>query len=86
MEQMLDQAAAHFGMDPYEIRMLNAIESGYTAESKMYVPHSEYKKCLTECVEKSGYKEKHGKLPFGKGIGLSCGYYISGTSYTLYLS
>lgn len=86
MEQMLDQAAAHFGMDPYEIRMLNAVESGYTAMSKMYVPHSEYKKCLTECVEKSGYKEKHGKLPFGKGIGLSGGYYISGTSYTLYLS
>ncbi|MDU3455692.1 xanthine dehydrogenase family protein molybdopterin-binding subunit, partial [Peptostreptococcus sp.] len=39
-----------------------------------------------ECVERSGYKEKHGKLPFGKGIGLSGGYYISGTSYTLYLS
>ncbi len=86
MEQMLDQAAAHFGMDPYEIRMLNAVESGYTAMSKMYVPHSEYKKCLTECVEKSGYKEKHGKMPFGKGIGLSGGYYISGTAYTLYLS
>ncbi|SFE77902.1 xanthine dehydrogenase family protein molybdopterin-binding subunit [Peptostreptococcus sp. D1] len=86
MEQMLDQAAAHFGMDPYEIRMLNAAESGYTAMSKMYIPHTEYKKCLTECVEKSGYKEKHGKLPFGKGIGLSGGYYISGTSYTLYLS
>mgnify|MGYP000056615753 FL=1 len=86
MEQMLDQAAAHFGMDPYEIRMLNAAESGYTAKSKMYVPHTEYKKCLTECVERSGYKEKHGKLPFGKGIGLSGGYYISGTSYTLYLS
>lgn len=86
MEQMLDQAASHFGMDPYEIRMLNAAESGYTAMSKMYIPHTEYKKCLTECVEKSGYQEKHGKLPFGKGIGLSGGYYISGTSYTLYLS
>lgn len=86
MEQMLDQAASHFGMDPYEIRMLNAAESGYTAMSKMYIPHTEYKKCLTECVEKSGYQEKHGKMPFGKGIGLSGGYYISGTSYTLYLS
>ena len=86
MEQMLDQAAAHFGMDPYEIRMLNAAESGYTAMSKMYIPHTEYKKCLTTCVENSDYQNKHGKLPFGKGIGLSGGYYISGTSYTLYLS
>lgn len=86
MEQMLDEAAAHFGMSPYEIRKINAVESGYTAKSLMYVPHSEYKKCLDEVVEKSGYMEKHGKLPYGKGIGLSGGYYISGTSYTLYLS
>jgi len=86
MEQMLDEAAKHFGMSPYEIRKLNAIESGYTAMSQMYVPHSEYKQCLDVCVEKSGYLEKHGKLPYGKGIGLSGGYYISGTSYTLYLS
>lgn len=86
MEQMLDEAAAHFGMSPYEIRMLNAVESGYTAKSMMYVPHSEYKKCLEKVVEMSNYKEKQGKLPYGKGIGLSGGYYISGTSYTLYLS
>lgn len=86
MEQMLDEASAHFGISPYEIRMRNAAESGHTCASQMYVPHSEYKKCLQVAVEKSGYLEKHGKLPFGKGIGLSGGYYISGTSYTLYLS
>jgi len=86
MEQLMDEAAEHFGMTPYEIRKLNAIESGYTAKSMMYVPHTEYKKCLDDVVEKSGYLEKQGKLPFGKGIGLSGGYYISGTSYTLYLS
>lgn len=86
MEQLMDEAAGHFGMSPYEIRKLNAVESGYTAKSMMYVPHAEYKKCLDEVVEKSGYLEKHGRLPYGKGIGLSGGYYISGTSYTLYLS
>ncbi len=37
-------------------------------------------------MEKSGYLEKHGKLPFGKGIGLAGGYYITGTAYTLYLA
>lgn len=86
MEQLMDGAAEHFGISPYEIRMRNAVESGYTAKSQMYVPHSEYKKCLQAAVEKAGYLEKQGKLPFGKGIGLSGGYYISGTSYTLYLS
>ncbi|HZK01363.1 MAG TPA: xanthine dehydrogenase family protein molybdopterin-binding subunit [Anaerovoracaceae bacterium] len=86
MEQLLDEAAERLGMSPYEIRKINAAESGYTAKSQMYIPHTEYKKCLDKVVKESSYLDKHGKLPYGKGIGLSGGYYISGTSYTLYLS
>ncbi len=84
MECMLDELAEMVGISPYELKMKNAIESGYTAINNMYVPHTEYKRCLQTAVEKSGYLEKHGKLPFGKGIGLAGGYYISGTAYTLY--
>ncbi|MBP2627846.1 MAG: aerobic-type carbon monoxide dehydrogenase, large subunit CoxL/CutL-like protein [Firmicutes bacterium] len=86
MEQMLDEAAEHFGLNPFEIRMRNAAESGHTCASAMYVPHTEYKKCLEVAVKNSDFLAKQGKLPFGKGIGMSGGYYISGTSYTLYLS
>lgn len=86
MELLLDEAAEHFNMTPYEIKRLNAAESGYTAQSQMYIPHTEYKACLDLAVQKSDYMNKWGKLPYGKGIGLSGGYYISGTSYTLYLS
>lgn len=86
MESMLDELAGMVGISPYEIRMRNAVESGYTTKSNVYVPHSEFKKCLQTAVVKSGYLEKHGKLPFGRGIGLAGGYYISGTAYTLYMS
>jgi 4-hydroxybenzoyl-CoA reductase subunit alpha len=84
MECMLDELAEMMGISSYELRMKNAIESGHTCINNMFVPHSEYMKCLQTAVEKSGYLEKHGKLPFGKGIGLAGGYYISGTAYTLY--
>ncbi len=86
MECMLDELAEMMGVSPYEIKMKNAVESGYTAINNMYVPHTEYKRSLQTAVEKSGYLEKHGKLPYGKGIGLGGGYYITGTAYTLYLS
>ncbi|MDD3654340.1 MAG: xanthine dehydrogenase family protein molybdopterin-binding subunit [Desulfotomaculaceae bacterium] len=86
MECLLDEMAEMMGISPYELKMKNAVESGHTAINNMYVPHSEYKKCLQTAVERSGYLEKHGKLPFGKGIGLAGGYYISGTAYTLYQS
>lgn len=84
MECMLDEMAEMMGISPYELKMKNAVESGHTCVNNMFVPHSEYKKCLQTAVEKSGYEQKHGKLPFGKGIGLAGGYYISGTAYTLY--
>ncbi|NMB35540.1 MAG: molybdopterin-dependent oxidoreductase [Firmicutes bacterium] len=86
MECMLDELAEMMGISPYELKMKNAVESGYTAVNNMYVPHTEYKRSLKKAVEKSGYLEKHGKLPYGKGIGLGGGYYITGTAYTLYLS
>lgn len=86
MECMLDELAEMMGISPYELKMKNAVESGYRSVSNLHVPHTEYKKCLQTAAEKSGYLEKHGKLPFGKGIGLAGGYYISGTAYTLYQS
>lgn len=86
MECLLDEMAEDMGISPYELKMKNAVESGYHSVSNLHVPHTEYKKCLQTAVEKSGYLEKHGKLPFGKGIGLAGGYYISGTAYTLYQS
>lgn len=84
MECMLDEMAETMGVNPYELKMKNSVESGYTAINNMHVPHTEYKRCLQTAVEKSGYLEKRGKLPFGKGIGMAGGYYISGTAYTLY--
>jgi 4-hydroxybenzoyl-CoA reductase subunit alpha len=86
MEILMDMAAEKIGMNPLQIRLLNAIDSGHTCRSMMYVPHSEYKKALSVAAENCDFEAKTGKLPFGKGIGISGGYYITGTSYTLYLS
>ena len=86
LETMLDEIALELKMSPYDLKRSNAVESGYTTALNNYVRHSEYRKCLDNVVKRSGYLEKHGKLPFGKGIGLAGGHYSSGTAYTLYLS
>ena len=86
MEILMDMAAEKLGMTPLQIRLLNAIDSGHTCRSMMYVPHCEYKKTLQTAADNCDFEAKYGKLPFGKGIGISGGYYITGTSYTLYLS
>ncbi|UCF84342.1 MAG: molybdopterin-dependent oxidoreductase [Desulfobacteraceae bacterium] len=86
LETMLDEIALKLGMSPYELKRKNAVESGHTTALNNYVRHSEYTKCLDSVVKRSGYLEKRGKLPFGKGIGLAGGHYSSGTAYTLYLA
>ncbi|MBE0617054.1 MAG: molybdopterin-dependent oxidoreductase, partial [Proteobacteria bacterium] len=86
MESLLDQLAVELGMSPYELKRKNAIGSTHTTASGVVVRHSEYKQCLDEVVKNSGYLDKHRKLPFGRGVGLAGGYYISGTAYTLYMS
>ncbi len=86
MESLLDQIAVDLGMSPYELKKKNAIGKTHQTVSGVVVRHSEYRKCLDEVVRRSGYLEKHRKLPFGRGVGLAGGYYISGTAYTLYMS
>ena len=86
MEILMDMAAEKLGLNPLQIRLINAVESGHTCRSMMYVPHCEYKKALATAAANCDFEQKVGNLPFGKGIGISGGYYISGTSYTLYLS
>ncbi|KLU61228.1 4-hydroxybenzoyl-CoA reductase subunit alpha [Peptococcaceae bacterium CEB3] len=86
MESLLEDIAKELGMSPYVLRLKNAVESGYTTLSNVHVPQAEFKKCLQTVAERSGYLEKQGKLPLGRGVGLAGGYYISGTAYTLYMS
>ncbi len=86
LESLLDQIAIDLGMNPYDLKKKNAIGLKHETVSGQVVRHCEFRKCLDQATELSGYREKHGKLPFGKGIGLAGGYYISGTAYTLYMA
>jgi len=39
-----------------------------------------YPECLERVVEQSGWREKRGKLPYGRGIGLAGSHYVSGAA------
>jgi 4-hydroxybenzoyl-CoA reductase subunit alpha len=85
-ESMLDMGAAKVGIDPYEIRMRNAVETGYKGPTVIEVRHAEFKQCLQSVAERSKFVEKHGKLPFGRGIGMAGGHYSTGGAFLLYPS
>ena len=41
-------------------------------------------KCIDKVVEGSNWKERFGKLPYGKGIGLACSGYMTGAGTPIY--
>ena len=42
------------------------------------------KECLDSVQRQSDWTNRRGKLPFGKGQGVACSMYISGTAYPVY--
>lgn len=85
-ESVLDELAEKIGMDPVDIRMANAMDPNTETVNGLDVLSCEFKATLTDVKEKSGWDEKKGRLPYGKGIGIGCGGFVSGAGYPIYRS
>jgi len=82
-EVTLDKIAAELEMDPIELRRRNFMGTGRTV-NEFRVQSNGFLECL-EAVEKaSDWKDKHRKLPYGRGVGVAGSCYISGTNYPIY--
>ena len=85
-ESLLSMLADDIGMDPIEIRLKNAMEPNTRTCNDLDVHSCEFKACLERVRERSGWDEKRGKLPRGRGIGIGCGGFVSGAGYPIYRS
>jgi len=83
-ECAMDEVAERIGMDPIAFRRKNAMSSGETTVNGQFVPSTGLDECLDSVARTSGWDERHGELPFGKGLGVACSMYISGTAYPVY--
>jgi len=84
LEMAIDKAARALDMDPADFRMMNIIESGTETANGLRITSVGMKECLEKVLEVSDYKEKLGKLPAGKGIGLALSAYMSGALHPIY--
>lgn len=73
IELHLDIAAERLGMDPIDLRMKNAVTSGYISATGAKITSCGLTECIEKAAEKARWKEKRGKLPPGRGIGVACG-------------
>ncbi len=85
-EQQLDIIAEELKIDPLELRMMNLMETGDTTCNDLNMSSLGMKECVEAVKKGSGWKKKKGKLPDGKGIGMACGFFVSGAGYPIYRS
>ncbi|HEV2385649.1 MAG TPA: 4-hydroxybenzoyl-CoA reductase subunit alpha [Candidatus Acidoferrales bacterium] len=79
-ESILDQLAARAGIDPLELRRRNLLPAPCVTPNGLRVTSYGLPECLDKVAERSGWRQKRGKLPYGRGIGVACSHYVSGAA------
>lgn len=85
-EQLLDMTAEKIGMDPVEMRLKNIMVTGESTINELNMSSLGMKECIEAVRDGADWKNKRGKLPKGKGIGMACGFFVSGAGYPIYRS
>ncbi len=85
-EMQLDRIAAELGLDPLEMRLRNAMDSGDTTCNDLNVSSLGVKDCLTSVREKSNWSTREANRQPGRGTGVACGFFVSGAGYPIYRS
>ncbi len=84
LEVQLDKAAVALGIDPIALRRRNFIGEQTRSINELRVGSMGLLQCLSLVEDASGWTERRGRLPRGRGLGVACSAYISGTNYPIY--
>jgi 4-hydroxybenzoyl-CoA reductase subunit alpha len=77
-ECLLDQMALELGLDPFAVRRANLLKTPVQTANGIIVNSYGLPECLDRVEEASGWRQRKGRLPKGRGLGLACSHYVSG--------
>lgn len=80
VESLLDDLARKINMDPCELRMKNFLDPFSMTVGQYRITSNGSRESLRKVMEQSKWKERIGKLAPGHGLGVGCGFFISGSA------
>jgi 4-hydroxybenzoyl-CoA reductase alpha subunit len=83
-EIQLDKIAEKLGMDPAELRLGIVAKPNTLTANWLRIGSIGLAECIRKVVERSGWKQKHRKLPEGRGVGIACSAYLCGAGLPIY--
>ena len=84
LEVHLDKIAVALGENPADLRLGMLAPAGSVTANWLRLGTMELGRCIEAVVAGSGFRERWGKLPEGRGLGLACGAYLCGAGLPIY--
>jgi 4-hydroxybenzoyl-CoA reductase subunit alpha len=82
-ESQMDEVAAKLNLDPAEMRRVNLLKPPTVTVNGLRVLSYGLPECIDQVVTRSGWKERKGNLPKGRGLGVACSHYVSGAANSI---
>ncbi|HEY4775362.1 MAG TPA: molybdopterin cofactor-binding domain-containing protein, partial [Xanthobacteraceae bacterium] len=79
-ECLLDRMARELKLDPFAVRRANLLHAPTVTMNGLMVNSYGLGECLDKVEQASGWRERIGTLPPGKGLGMACSHYVSGAA------
>lgn len=80
-EALLNEMAAELDIDAIRIRQINMLPKiPYTTMYAQHVMSYGLPECLEKVKAASGWEQRRGNMPKGRGLGIACSHFVSGTS------
>ncbi|MCZ2357603.1 MAG: molybdopterin-dependent oxidoreductase [Bacteroidia bacterium] len=84
VETIIDRLAEKINIDPCELRLKNFLTENTLTVGQYRITSNGSAQSLKAVMEQSGWKNKFQKLPYGRGIGVGCGFFISGSALPIH--
>ena len=85
-EVIMDMLAEQAQMDPCDFRLANLLPSNTETINGFRITSNGTQECIERTRKRSEWDKKYGKLPYGQGIGIACGFYISGSAHRIHFN
>src|SRR5688572_5601577 len=80
----LDKIAVKMGIDPADLRLNMLAEPDSITANWLKIGSMGLRQCIEAVVNGSRFRERWGRLPEGRGLGLACGSYLCGAGLPIY--
>jgi 4-hydroxybenzoyl-CoA reductase subunit alpha len=85
-ECLVDRMARELGLDPFAVRRANLLRSPTRTMNDLMINSYGLAECLERVERASNWKERIGRMPQGKGLGMACSHYVSGAAKPIHFT